>query len=247
MPARSRIAGSEKFLQKLFGGNELKIISLLGSPHGLKGNTARLLQVVLQGAEALGAQNETIILKGNTVRPCQGCDACHKKGSCRQKDDFESIKQKIFAADGLILASPNYIFSVSAQLKAFMDRCCGVIHCLGFEGKYGAAVVTSGGGDEAPIAEYMNHFLMTTGIMPVGSVWATMGTLTGDDFPHEIRERSISLGENLVSAWKNKARPADTVKAMDAFHNRMKTLIQYRKEEWPYEYDYWVNHHDLGR
>lgn len=26
----------------------------------------------------------------------------------------------------LILASPNYIFNVGAQMKAFMDRCCGV-------------------------------------------------------------------------------------------------------------------------
>jgi len=225
----------------------LKIISLVGSPHGLRGNTAGLLRVVLKGAEALGAQNETIVLKGDSVRPCRGCDTCHKKGRCVQKDDFESIKQKIHAADGLILASPNYIFSVSAQLKAFMDRCCGVIHCLAFEGKYGAAVVTSGGGDEAPVAEYMNHFLMTTGIMPVGAVWATMGTLTGDDFPRDIRERALSLGERLVNAWKNKERPADTAKAMDAFHDRMKTLIQYRKEEWPYEYDYWVKHHWLSR
>jgi len=225
----------------------LKIISLVGSPHGLRGNTAGLLRVVLKGAEALGAQDETIVLKGDSVRPCRGCDTCHKKGRCVQKDDFESIKQKIHAADGLILASPNYIFSVSAQLKAFMDRCCGVIHCLAFEGKYGAAVVTSGGGDEAPVAEYMNHFLMTTGIMPVGAVWATMGTLTGDDFPRDIRERALSLGERLVNAWKNKERPADTAKAMDAFHNRMKTLIQYRKEEWPYEYDYWVKHHWLSR
>jgi multimeric flavodoxin WrbA len=225
----------------------LKIISLVGSPHGLRGNTAGLLRVVLKGAEALGAQNETIVLKGDSVRPCRGCDTCHKKGRCVQKDDFESIKQKIHAADGLILASPNYIFSVSAQLKAFMDRCCGVIHCLAFEGKYGAAVVTSGGGDEAPVAEYMNHFLMTTGIMPVGAVWATMGTLTGDDFPRDIRERALSLGERLVNAWKNKERPADTAKAMDAFHDRMKTLIQYRKEAWPYEYDYWVKHHWLSR
>jgi hypothetical protein len=58
-----------------------------------------------------------------------------------------------------------------------MDRCCGVINCLEFEGKYGASIVTSGGGDEKPIADYMNHFLITTGIHPVGSVRATMGSL----------------------------------------------------------------------
>jgi len=225
----------------------MKIISLLGSPHGLKGNTARLLQIVLEGAEASGAQNETIILKGNTVRPCKGCDACHKKGTCEQKDEFEGIKQKIIRADGLILASPNYIFSVSAQMKAFMDRCCGVVHCLGFDGKYGAAVVTSGGGDETSIAEYMNHFLMITGIMPIGSVWATMGALTDDRFPDEIRERAFALGEKLVKAWQYKERPTDRVDTMQAFHDRMKALIQYRKEEWPYEYEYWVKHRQLPR
>ena len=31
---------------------------------------------------------------------------------------YESIKDKLFACDGFILASPNYIFSVSAQMKA---------------------------------------------------------------------------------------------------------------------------------
>ncbi|MEJ2589506.1 MAG: hypothetical protein P8165_18365 [Deltaproteobacteria bacterium] len=50
----------------------MKIISLVGSPHGLRGNTAGLLRVVLKGAEALGAQNETIVLKGDSVRPCRG-------------------------------------------------------------------------------------------------------------------------------------------------------------------------------
>ena len=59
------------------------------------------------------------------------------------------IKAKIVGAEGLILASPNYINNVSAQMKGFMDRCCGVVHCLQFWGKYGVSVVTSGGdGDE---------------------------------------------------------------------------------------------------
>ena len=100
----------------------MKIINLVGSPHGAKGNTARLSQIVSEGAESLGASIENIFLTGKNVLPCLGCDACHKKGKCVQHDEFENIKQKIHNADGLILASPNYIFSVSAQMKAFMDR-----------------------------------------------------------------------------------------------------------------------------
>jgi len=223
----------------------MKIISLLGSPHGLKGNTSGLLDIVLKGAEGEGAVNETITLKGDTVQPCLGCDACHKKGKCAQKDEFEAIKSKVNAADALILASPNYIFSVSAQLKAFMDRCCGIIHCLGFKGKYGASVVTSGGGDEEPIADYMNHFLMTTGIVPVGSVWATMGSIAGKEFPDEIANKALDLGKRVVTACKNKEVPEDVAENMNAFYERMKRLISYRKDEWPHEYTYWKKHHTI--
>jgi multimeric flavodoxin WrbA len=218
----------------------MKIISLIGSYHGLKGSTAKLLEKVVQGAETLGATNENIVLKGDSVLPCMGCDHCHRKGVCIQKDEFESIKEKIHAADGLILASPNYIFSVSAQLKAFMDRCCGIVHCLGFEGKYGASVVTSGGGDEPPIADYMNHFLITAGIVPVGGVWATMGAISGDELPSEIREKAFDLGRELVTAWKSKSRPSEVAETMNAFRSRMETLMRYREKEWPYEYEYWA-------
>lgn len=223
----------------------MKIISIVGSPHGTKGNTARLLNTVLEGAENQGADTETIYLPGDTVLPCKACDLCHKKGRCPQKDEFESIKQQIIEADGLILASPNYIFSVSAQIKAFMDRCSGVVHCLGFEGKYGASVVTSGGGDEKLIAEYMNHFLIITGIRPVGSVWATMGRLTGPNFPPEITEKAVALGEKLVQSWQNKTTFPEVEQKMDAFKERMRSLMLYRKKDWPYEYRYWQEYRGL--
>jgi multimeric flavodoxin WrbA len=222
----------------------MKIISLVGSPHKEKGNTAKLLRLVLDGAEGAGAQTETIFLPGGTVLPCRACDNCHKKGTCPQKDDFESIKQKIYESDALVLASPNYIFSVSAQMKAFMDRCCGVIHCMSFEGKYGASVVTSGGGDEKPIVDYMNHFLVTTGVTPVGSVWATMGASSGG-FTDEIKNEALELGKNLVRSRKSKSAFPEVEKFRNEFKQRMQLLMLYRKEEWPYEWEYWRTHRGL--
>jgi multimeric flavodoxin WrbA len=217
----------------------MKIVSLVGSPHGEKGSTAKLLQLVLGGAREKGATTEVIALKGDTVRPCLGCDTCHKIGKCAQKDAFEEIRAKILAADGLVLASPNYILNVSAQLKAFMDRCCGVVHLMQFEGKYGAAVVTSGGGDEAPVAEYMNHFLITTGIRPVGAVWATMGALP------DGRESARRLGHDLVQAWQTGAVDPAAEQIMAAFRERMRQLMLWRRQEWPYEYEYWKSHRGL--
>ncbi|NIQ96459.1 MAG: flavodoxin family protein, partial [Desulfuromonadales bacterium] len=129
----------------------MNIVCVVGSPHGVEGNTARLMEHVLQGAKSRGALCEVISLAQKQVGFCCGCDTCHRSGRCPHGDDFEEIREKIEAADGVILASPNYIFSVSAQMKAFMDRCCGVVHCMSFRGKYGLAVVTSGGGGDEPI------------------------------------------------------------------------------------------------
>ena len=223
----------------------MKIVGIVASPRGAKGNTARLLQVVLEGAESQGAEVEVVYLPGRTVLPCKACDTCHKKGRCPQKDDFESIKEKILASDGLVLASPNYIFNVSAQMKAFLDRCCGVIHCMAFEGKYGASVITSGGGDEKPIADYLNHFLITTGIRPVGSVWAAMGTISEEDFPVDIKSQALGLGKKLVQSWKAKATSPEIEGRVKEFKERMRSLILYRKGEWPYEYEYWEKHRGL--
>jgi multimeric flavodoxin WrbA len=217
----------------------MKIIGIVGSPRKIKGNTGRLMLEVLKAAEKEGASFETVGLPGGTVLPCIACDTCHKKGFCPQKDDFDAVQAKIIESDGVVLASPNYIFNVSAQLKAFMDRCGGVIHRLGFDGKYGASVVTSGGGDEAPIAEFMNHFMLITGITPVGSVWATMGTIAGDEFPAEILENAQALGRKLVHDWQKQIVPPDIEQGKARFMERMRQLMLYRKDEWPFEYEYW--------
>ena len=217
----------------------MKIIAVVGSPRGVKGATGALVRIVLQGAEGLGATTEVVAIRGQEVRPCKACDACHRTGSCPQKDSFKAIKEKIDRADGLILATPNYISHVSAQLKAFFDRCCGVVHCQGFEGKYGASVVTSGGGDEGPIADYMSHFLAVTGAVPVGSVWATMGQIQGHDFPDDTRKKALALGERLVKAWSSKETTPEYQEITASFRERMRSLILWRKQEWPYEYEYW--------
>ena len=220
----------------------MNITAIVGSPRGVKGATGSLMKIVLQGAESLGATVEIFAIKGHEIKPCKACDTCHREGSCPQKDSFKTIKESIDKADGLILASPNYIFHVSAQLKAFLDRCCGVVHCQGFDGKYGVAVVTSGGGDEAPIADYMQHFLATTGAIPVGAVWATMGEIQDYNFPLEIREKAFALGERLVKAWWAKEITPEYKEITRKFRDRMRSLMLWRKDEWPYEYEYWKAH-----
>ena len=217
----------------------MNVIALLASPHGLKGNTAGLLNIVLAGAEAEGARTETVVLPGGTVLPCRSCYACHKTGRCVVKDEFEPLKKKLLAADGIVLASPNYIFNVSAQLKALMDRCSGIIHCMAFWGKYGASVVTSGGGDEKAVAALMNRYLVVTGAVPVGAAGANMSAMPAGDFTPEVKENARALGRKLVRAWRAETVPAGVAKRRDDFRERMLSLMKYRAKDWPYEVRYW--------
>jgi multimeric flavodoxin WrbA len=217
----------------------MKIVAISGSPRGPGGNTSALLGYLLAAAEEDGAQTQTIHLSQAVIRPCKACDMCHRTGKCPHDDPFEETKRSILAADGLVLASPNYIFSVSAQLKAFMDRCCGVIHCMAFRGRYGAAVVTSGGGEEAAVADHMSRFLMATGVVPVGSVWATMGGRKIGDIPDEVCNLARDLGRSLVRACRERTAYPSAEETIAAFEKRMRGVVEFHREAWPFEYAHW--------
>jgi multimeric flavodoxin WrbA len=224
----------------------MKIICLLASPHGLKGNTFQLVESVIDGARREGAEVRVAVFSDGAVLPCQGCDSCHREGECPVDDAFDDICQGITDADGVILASPNYIGSVTAQMKAFMDRCSCAIHCLTFRGRYGLSVVTSGADDDAPIVAYMNRFLLMTGIRPVGGVYAAMATQPAGGFTAEVRQRAEGAGEALVRAWREQRTDPDMEREMAAFRERMRQLVVWKQEEWPYEYGYWQQHHGLA-
>lgn len=218
----------------------MKILAILGSPHGMKGNTARLLEEVAAGAMEIGAEVETLSLARLTVKPCIGCDHCHRLGRCSIDDDFEAIKENLAGCDGFVIASPNYIFSVSAQMKAFMDRCCGVIHCLALEGKYGAVVETSGGGEDAEVVAYMERFVASLGAVSVGGIGSPMvGERIFPDQP-ALFGRARELGRELVRSIGEKRVFAEQDAARRRFAQRMKRLVTYKKDFWSYEYDYWL-------
>lgn len=103
---------------------DVKILALCGSPRK-KGNSTLLANHIIAGAESEGATVESVYLNGQNIKPCQGCYACQEEGSkgCIIDDDMQDLYSKIIKADALIIASPVYWFTMSAQTKIFMDRC----------------------------------------------------------------------------------------------------------------------------
>ncbi|MGD0753059.1 MAG: flavodoxin family protein [Anaerolineales bacterium] len=93
-----------------------------GSPRE-RGNSATLADHLASGAVEAGAQVESIYLHSLDIRPCDAFDLCKEPGSgCVIEDDMQPLYPKLAAADAIVLASPIYWFTFSAQLKLCMDR-----------------------------------------------------------------------------------------------------------------------------
>ena len=98
-----------------------KIVAVYGSPRR-KGNTSTLLRKAVEGAKASGAEVEEIVLRDLKMSPCLEIYGCKNAGECRLRDDFQKARDQILAAQGLILASPVFFYTVSAHTKILMDR-----------------------------------------------------------------------------------------------------------------------------
>jgi multimeric flavodoxin WrbA len=104
-----------------------KVLIAVGSPRK-RGNSSTLAAKLAAGAKAGGAQVETFYLHGMDIKPCTACGGCRKKAhvDCVIEDDMQILYPKLRSADVIVIASPIYWFSVSAQTKLFMDRWYGL-------------------------------------------------------------------------------------------------------------------------
>ena len=99
-----------------------KVLILEGSPR-LNGNSCILSDEFARGVEDAGYSVEKIAIARKKVAGCLGCNACYRNGGvCVQKDDMAEIREKMLEADVIVLASPSYFYSMTAQLKAVIDR-----------------------------------------------------------------------------------------------------------------------------
>lgn len=99
-----------------------QVLAIVSSPR-VGSNSEMLVDRFLHGAEEAGHSVEKLTLRGKKIAPCLGCEACLKNGGvCVQKDDMAEINKKILAADVIVLSTPTYYYSISAQLKLVIDR-----------------------------------------------------------------------------------------------------------------------------
>ena len=100
----------------------MNVLGLSGSPR-MGGNTEQLLYEVMRGAREAGAETRVIEVAELNISGCLHCDSCSRTGECKIIDDMNLIYDALSAADRVVIASPLHFMSVTAQLKAAIDRC----------------------------------------------------------------------------------------------------------------------------
>ncbi len=99
----------------------MKATGFVGSPvRG--GNVELLVEQVLAGAASRNAITQKVFLNDLSIRPCQSCGIDNRAGVCRLDDDMSLVQRLLVESDLLVLGTPVYFDTVSAQMKLMIDR-----------------------------------------------------------------------------------------------------------------------------
>jgi len=216
----------------------MKILGINSSPRGKHSRTLKLVDAVLDGAKERGAETELVDIAALDIRYCLGCQVCYAEGECVQEDDLAELVDKMLSADGIVLGSPVYMHSVTAQLKTVIDRMSDAIYCQLLSGKYGCSVTTSGGSGDAAVLDYMNHFLNELGVLTVGQVGVALDRNSAalDAAINEAFKLGTTLAESIQTKRAYPAQEKEIAERRTFFAQ----LIDANKADRVHQYEYWT-------
>lgn len=222
----------------------MKIIAFNASPKGIRGNTQKILTSLINAAKDAGAQSELVLLKNKKIKDCTGCLTCWFKspGKCVCSDDVNCLRDKLFKADYIIMATPIYLFSISSQLKRFLERLLfplskpeilivngKLCHPSVISGKsLKFLLLTTGAFDDTDDIEYMEHHfrrIIHSAVTPDGSAYAQCQgviciqpfTLLADSM---VLDKSQTLFDSIKLLGKTIAETGHADKALISEINR---------------------------
>jgi multimeric flavodoxin WrbA len=183
-----------------------KVIAFNGSARK-RGNTATLIDIVLDELRNEGNDTEVYDLAGKPIKGCIACYKCfkNKDGRCSVDDDvLNECMSRMVEADAILLGSPTYFANVSASMKALIERSGMVARANNdmLKRKVGAAVVAVRRAGAVHVFSSLNYFFFISQMIVPGSSYWNLG-FGGE--PGEVKSDSEgirtmkTLGQNM--AW----------------------------------------------
>lgn len=182
------------------------VVAFQGSPRK-DGYTSRLIEEVIKGAKARGAEVKVYDLNDPGVRGCQACFYCRSHEGCATQDYLQPMVEDIKNADGIIFGSPIFSQQISGQAKQWVDRMYPMVEGVKFPfqarypGKKAVTVFSQGNDNKEAFQsaiQYMNNRFSGWG-------WSLVDSLicAGTRLPHfvlsdELLKQAFAAGEMLV-------------------------------------------------
>jgi len=182
------------------------VLVFKGSPRE-NGNSSTLAEQAAGGAKAAGAEVECFSLHLMNIKPCDACDICQETGVCVLRDDMQTLYPKLEAAEAIVIATPIYWFTVTAQTKLFIDRWYALESKQGnaLKGKQFGILLTYGDSDPYSSGAInairtFQDMLRYIGGNLTGIVYGTAMDVGDVQKQPTLMERAFKLGEKLASA-----------------------------------------------
>ncbi len=189
-----------------------KYVLILNASPRKNGNTAFLVGKTAEGIRASypDAEIEVVRLEELKITPCRACDTCRRGDRsglyCGLDDGMTALYDKVIRADAIVLASPIYWFSLSAQMKLFMDRLYGLwLERNKFlQGKPVGAILVFGDVDAyvsgavhaiGTIKSLWNY----TGAKPAGIAYGSANDIGDAEKNAELVKKAYALGTELLN------------------------------------------------
>ncbi len=152
--------------------SSLLLLGVSGSPR--EAATAFAVNEALRYAkEEFDARTEYFSVRGKVISFCLHCDYCiRERRGCIHDDALKQAFDMLIRTDAVILGTPVYQGTLSAQLKAFFDRCRSILamNIDVLKNKVGAGIAVGGdrmGGQELAL-QTIHTFFMINKMIPVG-------------------------------------------------------------------------------
>jgi len=145
----------------------MKVLLINGSPHA-NGNTFTALNEAARALQQEGVETEIVSIGAKAVQGCIACFKCAELGRCVFQDElYNSLREKLDTADGIIIGSPVYYAGPNGSLCALLDRL--FFSCKSkLAYKPGAAVAVCRRGGASAAFDRLNKYF-TINNMPVVS------------------------------------------------------------------------------
>jgi multimeric flavodoxin WrbA len=218
-----------------------KVTAFVGSAR--KKHTHDAVVQFLSHLQSLGdIEYEIVRLSDYRLEVCKGCCVCFLKGEkyCPLKDDRDVLIEKMMASDGVVFASPNYSFQVSAIMKTFLDRLGFGFHRPRFFGKTFTSIVAQGIYGGGKIVSYLDFVGNGLGFNTVkGSCITTLDPMT-EKQQHKIDRVLAAQARRYYARLEKPSYPMPTLIQLMIFRTG-RTKIRLELDDGFRDYTYYAD------